>query len=132
MRTIFDATYPLFGPAQGQLVTPTPENKLPAQNGWGKIDVILGHHRTGTLNIKIAQAYSQFAALPFLLNYPGAPFKAIEQCAVANNSQIVLLDLPRCLSLRALPRLLRCLLPLFLLRLGFLFSPSNPPKIRKE
>jgi cellulose biosynthesis protein BcsQ len=108
VRTIFDATYPLFGPAQGQLVTPTPENKLPAQNGWGKIDVILGHHRTGTLNIKIAQAYSQFAALPFLLNYPGAPFKAIEQCAVDNNSQIVLLDLPPDAQLLTASLLMQC------------------------
>jgi len=108
VRTIFDATYPLFGPAQGALITPSPEVKVPAANGHGKIEVILGHHRTGTLNIKIAQAYSQYGALPFLLNYPGAPFHAIELCALANQSNIVILDLPPDAQLLTASLLMQC------------------------
>ena len=94
VRSLFGAVHPLiYSGGVGRLSPIEPEPLLRAGPKHGRIDVVLGNRRTGSLNTKIAQAYAQWQSLPILRNYPGAPFRAIEACARKVNADFVIIDL---------------------------------------
>ena len=94
VRSLFGAVHPLiYSGGVGRLSPIEPEPLLRAGPQHGRIDVVLGNRRTGSLNTKIAQAYAQWQSLPILRNYPGAPFRAIEACARKVNADFVIIDL---------------------------------------